>query len=388
MTENSEIMEDIHRSRVAVIYRLVEHLMNSFQNNARLMLQDNTEMQNLILHYQEQGPLFDSVRRSYLPNFDISDFKSHFRVNRNTFEVFVNRIGRTLSVGDHQAHPGGKPPVPVNMQCMMFLWYIGNQETFKSMSERFTISKSTAHAICRRVNEAIQKTLMPELITWPREDGIQDIKNGFSQLSRLPNIIGALDGIHIPIRAPKANKESYFNKKRFHSIVLQGVCDSRLLFTHIYTGCPGSTQDADVFTSSVLYLEQQEYFPEDSFIVADSAYPLLPWVITPYRDYGILTQEQKVFNKELNKARIAIDHAFGQLKSRFRRLTKLEGLDMQLLVGTIVSGCVLHNLCVMADDEMYDETDVVEVNEINECIYADDESGIEVRDYLLHLVND
>ena len=35
--------------------------------------------------------------------------------------------------------------------------------------------------------------------------------------------IGAIDGSHIPIKAPVESSASYVNRKGFHSILLQGI---------------------------------------------------------------------------------------------------------------------------------------------------------------------
>jgi len=43
------------------------------------------------------------------------------------------------------------------------------------------------------------------------------IKNRYG----FPKVIGAIDGTHIKITAPKVNPESYVNRKGFHSIQLQ-----------------------------------------------------------------------------------------------------------------------------------------------------------------------
>jgi hypothetical protein len=37
-----------------------------------------------------------------------------------------------------------------------------------------------------------------------------------------PGVIGAIDGCHIPIKQPRHNAHDYYNRKQFHSIILQG----------------------------------------------------------------------------------------------------------------------------------------------------------------------
>ena len=57
-------------------------------------------------------------------------------------------------------------------------------------------------------------------------------------LSRgFPQCAGAIDGTHIPVEAPAENASDYYNRKGWHSVILQGTVDHEGLFTDIYTGC-------------------------------------------------------------------------------------------------------------------------------------------------------
>jgi len=57
---------------------------------------------------------------------------------------------------------------------------------------------------------------------WPNENDIEDIVYGFSRARGFPGIIGAIDGTHINIPAPKESPEAYVNRKgRQGSIHLQ-----------------------------------------------------------------------------------------------------------------------------------------------------------------------
>ena len=51
---------------------------------------------------------------------------------------------------------------------------------------------------------------------------IHETKEAFGVMGGLPQCVGAIDGCHIPILAPKENHCDYYNRKSFHSIVLQG----------------------------------------------------------------------------------------------------------------------------------------------------------------------
>lgn len=85
--------------------------------------------------------------------------------------------------------------------------------------------------------------------------------------------------------------------------------------------------------------------------MGDSAFPLLRWLVTPFRDHGNLSRQQKLFNKTHSKCREVIERAFGLLKCRFRRLFRFEVLDMTVLVNSVLAACVLHNICLTEHDE-------------------------------------
>ena len=81
-----------------------------------------------------------------------------------------------------------------------------------------------------------------------------------------------------------------------------------------------------------------------TYILGDSAYPLRPDLITPYKNNRHLTEEQHSFNTEVSKARILIEHTFGQLKQRFRQLYCLKLRHLIRRVEFIHALCVLHNV--------------------------------------------
>ncbi|KAJ8303767.1 hypothetical protein KUTeg_018690, partial [Tegillarca granosa] len=86
----------------------------------------------------------------------------------------------------------------------------------------------------------------------------------------------------------------------------------------------------------------------------DSAYPNLPWLLVPFRDNGHLTYAQKTFNKTHSSIRSNVERAFGQLKGRFTRLQSVNQRDIRTIVQTILTGCVLHNICIINHDDMDD----------------------------------
>lgn len=169
-------------------------------------------------------------------------------------------------------------------------------------------------------------------------------------LNLILGVIGAIDGSHIPIIAPKENHAAYINRKNYHSVILQAVCDHTKRFRDCYAGEVGSNHDACVYRSPLGRNMENWEFPGNSHLLGDSAYPLKNKLIVPYKDDGHLTNIQKHYNTTLSKSRVVIENAFALLKGRFRRLKLLEAKRLDLIPLIIISGCVLHNICLDGDD--------------------------------------
>ena len=81
--------------------------------------------------------------------------------------------------------------------------------------------------------------------------------HGFEDVWGFPQCAGAIDGSHIPIQAPSECAKDYYNRKGFHSILVQGLVDHRYCFLDINVGWPGSVHDARVLANSELFEKGQ-----------------------------------------------------------------------------------------------------------------------------------
>jgi hypothetical protein len=146
----------------------------------------------------------------------------------------------------------------------------------------------------------------------------------FRNLCSLPAVVGAIDCIHIHVAKPVEGPEDYFYfKSRGYTLNCQVVVDSRKRFLDLYLGMPGSTNDARVLRQSTLYyLAMHENlfdvrFSMDGFLpflLGDSGYPLLPWLMTPHRGHNQPTILESLYNKKLRRGRGVVEKCIGILK--------------------------------------------------------------------------
>ncbi|KAJ8914251.1 hypothetical protein NQ315_003616 [Exocentrus adspersus] len=330
---------------VAMGLQLMNEVINSSSSSEN---SENEEFEALHgLGRKTVIPRVENYVEHVIPALSNQEFKSHFRMGRETFDYILSIIGPRLK----RLFPGTAMISP-EKQFLIAIWRLATPDSLRSICERFNVGRSTALYITRRVTRAVNE-LSPVFIRWPTEDKVQQIWAGFEAVSGFPKVIGAIDGTHINIPAPSANPESYINRKGCHSVILQAVCDHSGCFLHCYAGHVGSVHDQLVFRLSEVYgyLGDAEKFPEDSHLIGDSAYKLHENLLVPYRDNGHLTERQRNYNFCHSSARMAIERSFGTLKGRFR-LTVLPMRKIDSITTHIIACCGLHSICSFRGDDL------------------------------------
>ena len=217
----------------------------------------------------------------------------------------------------------------MDQRIAISLWRLRTNVEYRTLSHLFGVGLSSVCVIVHQVCKAIVALLGPQYIKLPQGEGWQTVVDGFLQRWQFPQCAGAMDGSHIPIIAPPVNAKDYYNRKGFHSILLQGVVDHQCKFMDVYIGWLGSAHHARVLANSDVFTKAEAgtLFPNNKrricgqdvplLMLGDPAYPLLPWLMKPFSNCGSLTRRQRKFNYQLSKARIVTEIAFGRLKGRW-----------------------------------------------------------------------
>ncbi|KAK6489971.1 hypothetical protein HHUSO_G6928 [Huso huso] len=136
---------------------------------------------------------------------------------------------------------------------------------------------------------------------------------------------------HVKGPAPKgeqSNRQCKLMACRMFGHIHHGQLLAR--FRDVRCHMPGSSPADFVLENSELYIKRNK-LPhavqklEDQgvrmFFVGDPAYPLLPWIRTPYHSEN-LTTKQEAFNKALGSMLEVAEQAFGRLKGRWQIVLK------------------------------------------------------------------
>ena len=70
-----------------------------------------------------------------------------------------------------------------------------------------------------------------QFIYMPRNAAeVLGIKRKLYDVAGFPGILGLIDGTQLPIIAPSEDEPEYVNRKGFHSINCQAICDGNMTF--------------------------------------------------------------------------------------------------------------------------------------------------------------
>lgn len=190
--------------------------------------------------------------------------------------------------------------------------------------------------------------------------------------------MGSVDGKHIRIVPPANSGSYYYNYKKTHSIVLLAIANANYEFIYCDVGINGRISDGGVINNTIFYkrlIEKKLNIPEPKPVsnstrvlnyvfVGDEAFALRPDFMKPF-SRATLTNERRIYNYRLSRARRVIENTFGILASRFRVLYTAINMDVENIEWVVLASCALHNFLrkksvSYAPSEVFDRENTIE----------------------------
>ncbi|MCO5550757.1 hypothetical protein L7F22_004248 [Adiantum nelumboides] len=195
-------------------------------------------------------------------------------------------------------------------------------------------------------------------IVVPSGARLAQIITDFEAITGFHNMCGAIDGTHIKLaRKPVVDlfPAQYVSRHGFHSILLQGIVDSKKLFWNVVCSAPGGSYDSNVFKSSQVYRDMKscEILSEPlielnrlsirPYLVSDSAYKPTSFLLKAFKSKARQDLALKnASDKQIAKGRVKVENAFGILKNRWRILRDLN-VSLPFAPNVVITCSVLHN---------------------------------------------
>jgi hypothetical protein len=302
---------------------------------------------------------YDSAYWAQCLKYGNSQFKSHFRLTRDSFNKLCSEL----------RPPSTKNAYDFDFKVGLFLWRMATQESCRQLAERFSISKSCVSSITKKVARLIVAKLTKKYVKFPFERWEKfAIATRWEDKTEFPNVIGAIDGTHIKMhkRPNVEHPEIYFDRKSRYSVLAQAVVNDMGIFLDFEMGWPGRTHDARAFDESQFSLAMDDHLvslkdeglTDSWYVLGDSAYSQTEWMMKPYPALDPEEEGEKLtYNIYHARARVAVENAFGRLKQRWRRLFNVDCDSIETVVEWTHACMLLHNFCEMNED-LLEESEV------------------------------
>ncbi|XP_054722493.1 putative nuclease HARBI1 [Uloborus diversus] len=222
--------------------------------------------------------------------------------------------------------------------------------------------------------------LLRKFVQYPSDQRAQEnIKEEFFNYCGIGGVLGAIDCTHVAIIGPPNDgfhqERNYVNRKGWHSLNVQLICDMDTKILNVVARAPGCTHDSFIWRSSNLKtaFDEGNKIHGDGWLLGDAGYRQERHLHVPIEG-AIPGSDEDKYNAAHAKGRCVIERCNGILKNRFRCLLKDRVLHyLPEVAAHITNSCViLHNMCV--EDNIYWEDAVLdEEDELFDTVEDDDE---------------
>ena len=157
-----------------------------------------------------------------LRNFSEDELKSRFRFGRDSIIFLVELLREDLERQTSRNHA-----LSPTVQVLLVLRFFASGSFLQVIGDTVGLPKCTVSWTIRDVSAALISK-WNEFIHWPTTvNEIERVKEGFFHKGGFPGVIGCVDGTHIRLQCPSQNEADYVNRKGYHSINVQAICDHR-----------------------------------------------------------------------------------------------------------------------------------------------------------------
>lgn len=140
--------------------------------------------------------------------------------------------------------------IPLKTQLLAYLSYLRSGGFQWCVGSLAGVSQSSASRIIEKFTDSLFDQCSDFIYFPSAVEERNIIKQGFYSIKGFPNVIGAVDGTHVGIKAPVTNSFAFVNRKQYHSVNVQVICDHNYVIQDVVARWPGSTHDSFIWRNS------------------------------------------------------------------------------------------------------------------------------------------
>jgi hypothetical protein len=156
-------------------------------------------------------------------HFTLSEWLATFRMSKATFTRLCDIIRTELE--PKPLFLVSRQPLSVEKQVAIAIYKLASCAEYRVIGDVMGVHKSTVRKCLFRVTMAINNIMAKDYICMPSEEEAQYISTQYQNKSFIPQLIGSIDGTHIPITAPHVGYRDFVNRKGWSSYNVMAIVD-------------------------------------------------------------------------------------------------------------------------------------------------------------------
>jgi len=133
------------------------------------------------------------------------------------------------------------------------LYRLAHGNSYLTIAPVFNVEKSTVIEAVQDVVNGLYEVRNERIKFSETIAEVNASMQTFANLTNLPNVLSAIDGSHMRIKAPVDSVVDYSSRYQQYDFIIQAVVDGQKIFLDIAFGFPGSMHDARVLRRSTLF---------------------------------------------------------------------------------------------------------------------------------------
>ncbi|CAH2012676.1 unnamed protein product [Acanthoscelides obtectus] len=296
--------------------------------------------------------------------FEPKDFQNYLRMDEKTYLKLLSLVSPFIIKKDTVMRKSISP----HQRLTATLRFLATGRSYEDLKYSTIISPQALGKIIPETCDALYKVLRKQYLKFPKcQEDWKEIADLFEARWNFPHCLGAIDGKHIDIIPPAGSGSEFFNYKGRHSLVLLGIANAKYQFILADFGTNGRISDGGVLqntkffemlTKGDLRIPTEEYVKGNGrnlpyVFVADDAFALRSDMMKPFRQADLNSNEKKIFNYRLSRARRIIENTFGILAARFRIFHTQINVEPENIIKIVMAAVVLHNFLIENSPKSY-----------------------------------